>query len=92
MTEYRDAFYQRIAPECLEELHQCARDCKERVHADSMQLIAAELAMHFELEAILMIELGPSSRPLMGREQNRRKMLIAARISCPWRKVKSILE
>jgi DNA-binding winged helix-turn-helix (wHTH) protein/predicted ATPase len=46
---YRDAFYQRIAPERLEELHQRAGDCKERVHADSVQLIAAELAMHFEL-------------------------------------------
>jgi DNA-binding winged helix-turn-helix (wHTH) protein/predicted ATPase len=46
---YRDAFYQRIAPERLEELHQRVGDCKERVHVDSVQLIAAELAMHFEL-------------------------------------------
>jgi DNA-binding winged helix-turn-helix (wHTH) protein/predicted ATPase len=46
---YRDAFYQRIAPERLEELHQRIGDCKESFHADSVQLIAAELAMHFEL-------------------------------------------
>jgi len=46
---YRDAFYQRIAPERLEELHQHVGDCKESVHGDSVQLIAAELAMHFEL-------------------------------------------
>lgn len=46
---YRDAFYQRIAPERLKELHQHVGDCKERVYADSAQLIAAELAMHFEL-------------------------------------------
>ena len=46
---YRDAFYQRIAPERLKQLHQCVGDCKERVYADSVQLIAAELARHFEL-------------------------------------------
>jgi DNA-binding winged helix-turn-helix (wHTH) protein/predicted ATPase len=46
---YRDAFYQRIAPERLEELHQRIGDCKQSFHADSVQLIAAELAMHFEL-------------------------------------------
>jgi DNA-binding winged helix-turn-helix (wHTH) protein/predicted ATPase len=46
---YRDAFYQCIPPERLKELHQRVGDCKERVYADSVQLIAAELAMHFEL-------------------------------------------
>ncbi|HET7204938.1 MAG TPA: AAA family ATPase [Terriglobales bacterium] len=46
---YRDAFYQRIAPERFKQLHQRVGDCKERVYADSVQLIAAELAMHFEL-------------------------------------------
>lgn len=46
---YRDAIYQRIAPGRLAPLHQRVGDRKERVHADSVQLIAAELAMHFEL-------------------------------------------
>ena len=46
---YRDAFYQRIAPERLERLHQRVGDYRESVHAESVQLIAAELAMHFEL-------------------------------------------
>ena len=46
---YRDAFYQRIAPGRLAQLHQSVGDCKESVQADSVQLIAAELAMHFEL-------------------------------------------
>ena len=46
---YRDAFYQRIAPGRLAQFHQSVGDCKESVHADSVQLIAAELAMHFEL-------------------------------------------
>ena len=46
---YRDAFYQRIAPERLEELHQRVGNSKESVHVDFVQVIAAELAMHFEL-------------------------------------------
>ena len=46
---YREALNQRILPERLEELHRRVGASKESLDAQSLQQIAAELAMHFEL-------------------------------------------